>query len=289
MTKKQSYILFIAVLVVMVTSALLFVLQIRKPPSNILKVSFLNIGQGDAIFIEAPNKKQILVDGGADGTILRELGEVMPFYDRSIDIVVATHPDKDHIGGLVDVVQNFSVDQVIRSGVESDTSTYKLFDSLVARKDITEHIARRGMRIYVDEELGIYADVLHPAYDVSRVRDTNDASVVLRLVYGDTEFLLTGDASDRIESELITKGNVQDVRSDVLKLGHHGSKTSSGLEFLQAVSPELAIVSAGCDNRYGHPHREVTDRVLQLGITIMETCLHDTITLQSDGVTIFAP
>lgn len=289
MTKKQSYILFIAVLVVMVTVALLFVLQIKKPPSNILKVSFLNIGQGDAIFIEAPNKKQILVDGGADGTILRELGEVMPFYDRSIDIVVATHPDKDHIGGLVDVVQNFSVDQVIRSGAESDTSTYKLFDSLVARKDITQHIARRGMRIYVDEELGIYADVLHPAYDVSRVRDTNDASVVLRLVYGDTEFLLTGDASDRIESELITKGNVQDVRSDVLKLGHHGSKTSSGLEFLQAVSPELAIVSAGCDNRYGHPHSEVTDRVEELGVVIMETCMYDTVTLESDGVTIFAP
>ena len=284
MTKKQSYILFIAVLVVMVTVALLFVLHFKKAPSNILTVSFLNIGQGDAIFIEAPNKKQILIDGGADGTILRELGEVMPFYDRSIDIVVATHPDKDHIGGLVDVVQNFSVDQIIRSGIESDTSTFKLFDSLIARKDISEHIAERGMRIYLDEELGIYADILHPAYDVSRIRDKNDASIVMRLVYGETEFLLTGDVSQRIENELITKGDVQDVRSDVLKLGHHGSKTSSDLEFLQAVSPELTIVSAGCDNRYGHPHSEVTDRVESLGIVVMETCIHDTITLESDGL-----
>ena len=287
MTKRQSYILLGAVLIVITTIALLFVLQFKKSPNNILTVSFLNVGQGDAIFIEAPNKTQILVDGGSDGTILRELGEVMPFYDRSIDIVVATHPDKDHIGGLVDVVQNFSVDQVIRSGAQSDTSTYKLFDSLITRKDIIEHIAERGMRIYLDERLGIYIDVLHPAYDVSRVQDKNDASIILQLVYGETEFLLTGDAPDRIEQELIAKGDGAGLRSDVLKLGHHGSKTSSDLEFLQTVSPELAIVSASCDNRYGHPHAEVTDRVERLGIRIMETCIHDTITLESDGMRIF--
>ncbi len=286
MNKKQSYVLLGAVLIVIITITLLFVLHFKKAPNNVLTVSFLNVGQGDAIFIEAPNKKQILVDGGGDATILRELGEVMPFYDRSIDIVVASHPDKDHIGGLVDVVQNFSVDQIIRSGVDSDTSTYKLFNSLIVRKDIDEHIAKRGMRIYIDEELGIYADVLHPAYDVSRVNDKNDASIVLRIVYGDTEFLLTGDASVRIEKELITKGDAQEIRSDVLKLGHHGSKTSSNIEFLQAVKPELAIVSAGCDNRYGHPHSEVVDRVEKLGIIIMETCIYDTITLESDGINI---
>ncbi len=286
MNKKQSYVLLGAVLIVIITITLLFVLHFKKAPNNVLTVSFLNVGQGDAVFIEAPNKKQILIDGGGDATILRELGNVMPFYDRSIDIVVVTHPDKDHIGGLVDVVQNFSVDQVIRSGVDSDTSTYKLFDSLIVRKNIDEHIATRGMRIYIDEELGIYADVLHPAYDVSRVNDKNDASIVLRIIYGDTEFLLTGDASVRIEKELITKGDVQEIRSDVLKLGHHGSKTSSDLEFLQAVQPELAIVSAGCDNRYGHPHGEVVDRVEKLGITILETCIYDTVTLESDGINI---
>jgi len=286
MNKKQSYFLLGAVLIVIITIVLLFILHFKPVDKNILTVTFLNVGQGDAIFIEAPNKKQILVDGGGDGTILRELGSVMPFYDRSIDIVIATHPDKDHIGGLVDVVQNFSVDQVVRSGVESDTSTFKLFDSLISRQNIIEHTAERGMRIYLDEELGIYIDVLHPAYDVSRVQDKNDASVILRLVYGETEFLLTGDASKRIEKELITKGDAVEIRSDVLKLGHHGSKTSSDLEFLQAVQPELAIVSASCDNRYGHPHSEVTDRVKKLGIAIMETCIDNRISLKSDGINI---
>ncbi len=286
MNKKQSYFLLGAVLIVIITIVLLFILHFKPVDKNILTVTFLNVGQGDAIFIEAPNKKQILVDGGGDGTILRELGSVMPFYDRSIDIVIATHPDKDHIGGLVDVVQNFSVDQVVRSGVESDTSTFKLFDSLISRQNIIEHIAERGMRIYLDEELGIYVDVLHPAYDVSRVQDKNDASVILRLVYGETEFLLTGDASQRIEKELITRGDINEIRSDVLKLGHHGSKTSSDLEFLQAVQPELAIVSASCDNRYGHPHSEVTDRVKKLGIAIMETCIDNRISLKSDGINI---
>jgi len=286
MNKKQSYFLFGAVLVVIIAIVLLFVLHFQNKPRDILTVSFLNVGQGDAIFIEAPNKKQILVDGGGDGSILRELGSVMPFYDRSIDIVVATHPDKDHIGGLIDVVQNFSVDQVIRSGAESDTSTFKLFDSLIVRQDIVEHTAERGMRIYLDEELGIYIDVLHPAYDVSRVQDKNDASIILRLVYGETEFLLTGDASDRIERELVTKGNTEDIQSDVLKLGHHGSKTSSDLEFLQVVQPELAIVSAGCDNRYGHPHGEIINRVKELDIIILETCIENMIILESDGVNI---
>lgn len=275
--------MFIVVLVVVIAAALLFVLHFEQKPKNILTVSFLNVGQGDAIFIEAPNKTQLLIDGGSDATVLRELGEVMPFYDRSIDMVIATHPDKDHIGGLVDVVQNFSVDQVIRSGVESDTSTFRLFDSVITRKEITEHITEGEMRIVLDEEFEIYADVLYPLHTVGDIQDKNDASIVVRLVYGETEFLLTGDASVRVEQELVRDYEKEELQSDVLKLGHHGSKTSSSLKFLETVEPELAIVSAGCDNRYGHPHGEVVDRVEGLGIAIMGTCIHDTITLQSNG------
>lgn len=287
MNKKQSNLLLGAVSIVTIASILLLILYIRPVEHNILKISFLDVGQGDAIFIQAPNKKQILVDGGPDGTILRQLGNIMPFYDRSIDMLIATHPDQDHIGGLADVIQNFSVDTIMRSSITSDTSTFTLINKIIKNNNVTEVIAKRGMRIHLDDKAGIYIDVLHPAYDVTQVRDKNDASVVLHVVYGETEFLLTGDASRRIEHELVTKGLSVGLASDILKLGHHGSKTASSLEFLQAVSPEFVIVSAGCDNRYGHPHQDVTSRVKKLNIKIIDTCSHGTIVMESDGTRIF--
>lgn len=281
MNKKKLYII-LGILVV-VLAIVIILIAVISPQKKLLTVAFLNVRQGDSIYIESPNGYQMIVDGGPDATVLRELGSVMPFYDRSIDILVATHPDKDHIAGLVDVMQNFSVGGMLRPELDSDTSVYKLFESTLTRLDISDNVATRGARIHLDDDYGVYADVLHPAYDVSRVRDTNDGSIVLRLVYGETEFLLTGDATLRIEDELVTKGNSQSLASDVLKLGHHGSKTSSGENFLRAVSPEIAVISAGCDNQYGHPHREVTDRVENLGIQMIDICSYGTIIMQSDG------
>jgi competence protein ComEC len=283
MNKKQLYILLGAVLIVMVASVLFFVLRAKSSDGKVLTVAFLNVGQGDAIFIQAPNGVQVLIDGGPDATVLRELGQVMPFYDRSINVVIATHPDQDHIGGLVDVVQNFSVDHVIESGVTGDTATAERFNFLVEEKIDSQHIATRGMRVHLDQARGIYMDILHPAYDVSRMRDTNDASVTARLVYGETEFLFTGDISERIEKELVAKGTPMTLESDVIKLGHHGSKTSSSREFLESAQSEVAVVSAGCDNRYGHPHTDVISRVEQLGMLILDTCTGGTIVMESDG------
>ena len=200
---------------------------------NRLTVAFLDVGQGDSIYIEAPNGNQVLVDGGSSKKVLRELGEVMPFYDRSIDVVVATHPDKDHIGGLIPVIENFSIDAVFEPGVESDTKIYQLLESIIKEKEIKKVLARRGMVIWLDKKNGVYLRILFPNQDVSGW-DTNDASIVAELNYGERSFLLTGDSPRGIENYLIYLDG-DNLKTDVLKLGHHGSKTSNSEEDRKSV------------------------------------------------------
>lgn len=250
-----------------------------------MQVAFLDIGQGDAIFITAPNGVQVLIDGGADRDILSALDSVMSINDKTIDMVVATHPDQDHIGGLVDVLSWYTVDTVLVSGATSDTQTFKKFQEQanLAGRIVT---AQRGMRIILDDEQGVFMDIFHPAYDINRVRDTNDASVVAQVVYGNQSFLLTGDASQRIEQELVAHDYQQRLPSDVLKLGHHGSKTSSSQEFLETVHPRSVVISAGCNNRYGHPHGDVMNRVYALQIIPYDTCSQGTIIFETNGETL---
>ncbi len=247
---------------------------------GILMVAFLDVGQGDAIFIEAPNGNQVLIDGGAGRAVLRELSRVMPFYDRSIDVVLGTHTDKDHVGGLPAVFENFSVEFYIDPGLPDDSGFYQELLRDVAKEPAEKIIARRGMRINLGE--GAELNILFPDRDVSGF-DANDASVIARLVYGDTAFLFTGDSPKKIENYVVSLyGDA--LRSDVLKAGHHGSKTSTSAAFLSAVSPDIAVVSAGEDNRYGHPHKEVTDAFAAAGVSVSRTDKDGTIIFKSDGV-----
>lgn len=255
---------------------------VKSTGDNELLVAFLDVGQGDSIYIEAPNGNQLLVDGGSNKQVLRELSEVMPYYDRSIDVLLATHPDGDHIGGLIGVLESYEVESVIESGVVSDTNVNKVFQERV-KKEGAEHIfARRGMNIVLDGESEVYLTVLFPDYaDVSNW-DSNAASVVAKLTYGETSFLLTGDSPKEIEEYLVSlDGRNLDV--DVLKLGHHGSRTSSSASFLSAASPTYAVISAGKDNRYGHPHRDVLQSLSALGISYLGTYENGTIKFHSDG------
>lgn len=246
-------------------------------------VAFLDVGQGDAIFIQAENGSQVLIDAGPNSKILEELAKVMPFYDRSLDIIIATHPDADHIGGFPDVFKNFKVEKITEPGVDSETGLYREFQRLTKLEEAQKILARRGMKIILDDNT--YLLVLFPDRDVSGL-DTNDASIVAKLVYGKTSFLFTGDSPKKIEEYLVSLdgnsvGGELDV--DVLKAGHHGSKTSSAEEFLNAVSPALAVISAGADNRYGHPHQEVLDVLNKFGIKILRTDELGTIKIKSDG------
>ncbi len=231
-------------------------------------MAFLDVGQGDAILISA-GEKQILIDGGPSGQKLMEkLGEYVPFWDRKIDIVIATHPDADHITGLVDVLKNYAVDEVIESGAKSESQVFGALEKIISDKKVEKQLARRGMKIKLSDEAQL--EVLGPEEKNTKdSKDTNSASIVARLTYGENSFLLTGDLPLETESEMLKENLFSPTK--VLKVSHHGSKSATSTQFLDAVKPEEAIVSVGKGNRYGHPTTEVLNRLQDDKIKILRT------------------
>ncbi len=271
-------------LVLLVANALVAFLLLAPRPAPTLSVSFLTVGQGDAILVEGPTGIEMLIDGGKDRSVLRELPRAMGPLDRSIDIMLATHPDADHIGGLPGVLERYAVSYFFEPGKAGESSQYEHLNATVDReRGIEEGVLRTGMRIHLGD--GAYADVLHPEENAATLRETNDASVSLRLVYGETEFMLTGDAPMWVEDRIVARYG-DTLRSDVLKAGHHGSKTSTGDRFLAAVDPSIVVVSAGKDNSYGHPHPDVVARIVASGATLLSTIDEGTIRFVSDGTSV---
>ncbi|HEC30811.1 MAG TPA: MBL fold metallo-hydrolase [Candidatus Yonathbacteria bacterium] len=252
---------------------------LSKESQGILTVAFLDVGQGDAIFIESPTGRQVLIDAGAGNEVLRALGSVMPFYDRSIDMVIATHADKDHIGGFPAVLKRFAVDAVVRTDNKSKSNIYREFNELTEKEQAQKLLLRTGSRIALGG--GAYIEVLFPDRDVSEV-ESNTASIITRLIYGNTSFILTGDSPRSIE-KYISGVFGSNLKSDVLKAGHHGSKTSTSKYFLNTVDPDYVVISAGKDNRYGHPNKEVMDLLRQTGTEILITYNEGNIVFESDG------
>ncbi len=263
----------------LLANILVLILIWQRSPSNELKVYFLDVGQGDAILIETPSQKQILIDGGRNLKVLSLLGRHLPFGDRYIDVVMATHPDADHIGGLPEVLSRYSVGIFLEPGVESENS---LDDELHARlegENISKLLARRGQVINFGD--GVRLTILFPDRDVSKW-ETNEASIVARVDYGESSFLLTGDSPIRVENILLSLDK-KFLDTDVLKAGHHGSRTSTSLHFTQAVSPDYAVISAGKGNSYSHPHPEVLNILEKVGVKIVSTIDRGTIEFRTDG------
>ncbi|MDP3763965.1 MAG: ComEC/Rec2 family competence protein [bacterium] len=254
----------------------------QRQSGDILTIYFLDVGQGDAIFIDSPTHGQALIDGGKNRKILAELGKILPFGDKKIDVVIATHPDADHIGGLPEVVSRYDVGLFLEPGVESENTIDDELKKRVEEKNIPSLLARRGMVINFGG--GVKLQILFPNQDVSRW-ETNDASIVAKLVYGDKSFLLTGDSTIKAENILL-KLDKEILNADVLKAGHHGSRTSTSLTYAEAVSPEYTVISAGKDNSYGHPHKEVLDILTNLGAQIVSTANLGTIKFETDGKTL---
>jgi len=252
----------------------------EQASDGILEITFFDVGQGDGIFIQTPNDKQILIDGGPDNSILEKLNQTMPFYDRTIDLVILTHPDADHITGLVEVLNYYQVEHILTSGLEKDTAVYIKWKELIEEKNISLSLAQMGQKIILQN--GIALEVLWPNQNLisSYSSSANNVSVVTRLVYGDIEVLLTGDIEKKVENYLVN----QDFKleSDILKLPHHGSKTSTSYNFLKAVNPKIAIISVGEDNRYKHPSKEVLERIKDL--IVYRTDKDGDIKILTDGV-----
>ncbi len=247
-----------------------------------LKVDFLDVGQGDAIYVEAPNGHQMIIDGGPRDTLIRVLPEVMPFGDKSIDVIMVTNPDADHMGGFISLLKQYDIGSVIESGTLSDTKTYKELEDLIKKEKCPHVIARKGMYIVLDYENKIYFEVIFPDQNVSKWK-RNDGSIVGKIVYGDTSIMMMGDATVRTEGIILSRNDKNILKSTVLKLGHHGSKTSSSLNWIKAVNPSLAIISAGKNNHYGHPHQEVLNRLISLSIPYLGTYKEGSIQITSDG------
>lgn len=252
---------------------------------GILSVSFLDVGQGDSIFIQAPNGKQLLIDGGPNSSVLRELGKIMDFSDKDIDVVLATHPDKDHIGGLPEVFDRFNIYNYLEPNVSEDTNIYVELKDRVGDEGSRLINAVRGVVVVLDRDNGVYFQILSPA-DNFRLEEKNEMSVVGRLVYKDRVFLLTGDAGKFVEN-ILSYEDGEFLNSDVLKVGHHGSRTSSSLLFLENVSPGFSVISASSNNTYGHPHDDVLKNLKSVNSDILETSKEGTITFQTDGIDIW--
>ena len=235
--------------------------------SQNLSVYFLDVRQGDSIFIETPQMHQILIDGGPDSSALRELSSFMPFFDRTIDLVILTHPEKDHMQGLIDILQRYKADYILWTGIKKNASEHSAWlDILQEQKNMGAKIiiAESGQRIVAGN---VSIDTLHPLTNLENQepKSTNNTSVVSRLIFEENSFLFTGDISSSLEKKLVVQ-NVN-LRSNVLKIAHHGSKYSTSEEFLQSVSPKIAVISVG-KNSYGHPHPSVTGLLKDLNIPI---------------------
>jgi len=246
---------------------------------NDLKVVFLDVGQGDAILIETKSGNQVLIDGGPNDQVLRELSKFMPFSDKSIDMIIATHPDSDHIGGLVSVIRRFQNEIYLESGAKSDTFVYRSLENALQESEPERIIARKGMIFDLGDN--VILKILFPDRDASGL-ESNTASIVAQIEYDQTTFMLTGDSPVSIEKYLASIFGSR-LKSDVLKAGHHGSKTSSSEVFLGFASPTFAVISAGEKNRYGHPHKEVIERFQNLETEILSTAKLGSIIFVSDG------
>ena len=254
------------------------------PGRGLLKIAFLDVGQGDSILIQAPNGQTMLIDGGrstelANTVIIPKLRE---WGAKQVDVLIVTHPDADHIGGLVGVLESFPVKLAALTGQVHTTQIYERLLMAIRDKNIAALQVRTGTVIPFDTAVKV--EVLGPDDEAVQDDDNNNASIVIKLSYGNTSFLLTGDAESSENKAILDHGF--DVRSSVLKLGHHGSRTSTNEAWLTKVQPQLGIISVGKDNSFGHPHPEVIAALEKLKIPYIRTDEHGTITVTSDGTTI---
>lgn len=245
-----------------------------------LEVVFFDVGQGEAILIKTPKRHQILIDGGPNSIILEKLTKEIPFWDKTIDLVILTHPENDHLLGILEVLKRYKIENILWTGVVRETPEYKEWLNLIEKERANIKIAQKGEKIIAGN---VFIEILYPfeSLENKKLKDSNDSSIVAKLIFNENSFLFTGDIYKSTEESLILKNS--EISSDILKIAHHGSKTSNKKEFIEKVSPEIAVISVGKNNFYGHPHQEVLDVLEECGIKVLRTDKNGDIKIISDG------
>lgn len=240
---------------------------IAEKTDNKLHVYFLNVGQGDSTLIKTPSNKKILIDGGPGKRVLYELSEILSFWDRSFDLVILTHPEKDHLEGLIPVIDRYKIKQFLISGSFKQNQLIDELFKKLTEKNIKLILADDDHDFFIDSKVKV--DILFPFKPMIGETDfINSTSIIFKLIHPRKTILFTGDADETLERLLIRK-NVN-LKADILKIGHHGSKSSTSGEFLEKVKPEKAIISVG-QNSYGHPHKDVLSRLKNISAEILRT------------------
>ncbi|MFA5070717.1 MAG: ComEC/Rec2 family competence protein [Patescibacteria group bacterium] len=262
--KKISFIILVIVLVISIFLIILFSQYSRN-----VKVVFLDVGQGDAILIQAPGNIDVLIDGGPDKKVLSGLGKHLPFWDRKIELVILTHPHTDHLQGLIEVLKSYKVERIIDSQIDYTGADYQDWLRVTQEKKIPLEKTVNGDRFNLGENT--YLKTLYPLTDITgqKFENLNDTSIVTELIDGSYSFLFTGDSRAEEEKEMLAADLISGV--EVLKVGHHGSKYSSSPPFLTQLSPSYAVFQVGKNNRFGHPHLITLQRLEKIGARIFRT------------------
>jgi competence protein ComEC len=246
-----------------------------------LEVDFLDVGQGDSILIKTPDHQRILIDGGPSNAVVNKLGENLPFFDKKIDLIILTHPHADHLDGLIEVLKRYEVKKILSTGVVHTTPDYLSWLEEIKKQNVPMEIAVAGQTL--DFGGGVKMEIFYPKEDLTgkSVENLNNTSIVAKLIFGQTSFLFTSDAEMEVEDQL-TSGGV-DLKADILKVGHHGSKNATSQNFLEKVQPKFAVISVGADNSFGHPNAMTLKRLENIGAEIFRTDEDGDIKIISDG------
>lgn len=269
--------------VLLLTAVLIVLLsrEVQLSSNGLLQWHVPYVGQGDAMLLTTPKGAQIIIDGGPNLDLLTVLGKHMPWFDRTIELLILTHPDSDHITALPEVLKRYRVEKIIMTGTQHSSGRYAAFIEQIKQQNIQLISPCFGTVIHSND--GIELQILWPIIPKvgEKVPDANHESVVLRVVYGNESILLTGDIEAEAEQEILASGQI--IQSTYLKIAHHGSKTSTTTEFLRAVQPNYAIISSGINNRFNHPHANIVQKLTNAHIPIWNTAKQGDFSLELSG------
>jgi len=267
-------------LLIIVTTIFLSYLIYQEQDKN-LQVIFFDVGQGDAALIKTPAGQKILIDGGPDNTVINKIGRYFSFADKTIDLVILTHAHSDHLVGLVEVLKRYEVKKVLYNGPAHTTPEFFQFLEIIKANKIPLEIPLAGQEYNFAD--GVKLKIIFPLADLTdeKLKDLNEGSLVCQLIYQKTNYLFMGDLPAEQEKLIINQQN--NLISQVIKIGHHGSKYSTGLDLLKAVQPQLAVISVGKDNDFNHPAPVTINRLRNFGVEILRTDEQGEIIIKSNG------